>query len=180
MNRFYKHFSFPEKSCSFFTVVLVLELDTPVGGKTCSRRLQLPSSQLSLEPPESSSPIQSLSCAHVLAFQIAAVFNSNTYARLPQKAGPFLPLRALTLPTFLFMGVLYYWLSSVTPVKNLECCQTSLWGLGPGNRGFARSQSSVALKWSGCVHLGDAKTDLRSGSILERNWFLFYQALTKS
>lgn len=87
MNRFYKHFSFPEKSCSFFTVVLVLELDTPVGGKTCSRRLQLPSSQLSLEPPESSSPIQSLSCAHVLAFQTAEVFNSNTYARLPQKAG---------------------------------------------------------------------------------------------
>lgn len=36
MNRFYKLFPFPQRSCSFLTVVLVLGLQTPVGGKPCS------------------------------------------------------------------------------------------------------------------------------------------------
>lgn len=97
----------------------------------------------------------------------------------PKGLGPFCLLTALTFPTLLFGGVLYYWLSSVLLVRNLECCQMSLWGWGPGKSGVATSQNSMALKWSGCVDLGDVKTELGSVSILERNWVLFYHSTDK-
>lgn len=163
-------FSFPQGSCSFPPIVLLLELHTPVCEKPCLRKLQLLSWQLSLEPPESNFPPQCQSCACVLALGVAPVCNSTTYTDLPQRAG--LGLSAtygLDSSYASFGGALYYWLSSVMLVRNLECCQTSAWGLGHGNSGISRSQNSMVLKWFGCMDLGDAKTELGSGSILERN-----------
>lgn len=87
MNRFYKHFFLSTRVLLLPPIVLVLELHTPVCEKPCLRKLQLLSSQLSLEPPESNSPPQCQSCACVLAVGVAAVCNSTTYTDLPQRAG---------------------------------------------------------------------------------------------
>lgn len=150
-------FSFPQGSCSFLPVVLVPELHTPVCEKVYSRKLELLSWQLTLEPPESSFPPQCQSCACVPALWIAAVCNSTTYTNLSQRAGLGLSATCGLTSYASFGGVLYYWFSSVMLVRNLEYCQDlSVWGLGHGNSGISRSQNSMVLKWFGCMDLGDA------------------------
>lgn len=123
-------FSFPQGSCSFLPVVLVPELHTPVCEKLCWRKLQLLSWQLTLEPPESSSPPQCQSC--ILALWIAAVCNSTAYTNLPQRAGlgwAFLPLVALTSYAS-FGWVLYCWLSSLSEIGSVVrplCVRPRAW-----------------------------------------------------
>lgn len=112
-------FSFPQGSCSFLCVVLVPELHTPVCEKLCSRKLQLPSWQLTPEPPESSSPPQCQCCACVLALCTAAVCNSATYTNLSQRAG--LGLSATCGLYFLC----FFWGSVVLLIQQCNACQKS-------------------------------------------------------
>lgn len=112
-------FSFPQGSCSFFPTVLVPELHTPVCEKLCSRKLQLLSWLLTLEPPESSFPPWCQSCACVLALWIAAVCNSTTYTNLSQRAG--LGLSATCGLYFLC----FFWGSVVLLIQQCNACQKS-------------------------------------------------------
>lgn len=113
-------FSFPQGSFSFPLVVLVLELYTPVCERPCSRKLQLLSWQLSLEPPESSSPPQCQSCACVLALGVAAVCNSTTYTDLPQRAGLGLSATFGLDSSYAFFGG-----SVLLLIKQCNACQKS-------------------------------------------------------
>lgn len=169
-------FSFPQGSCSFLPVVLVPELHTPVCEKLCWRKLQLLSWQLTLEPPESSSPPQCQSCGCVLPLWRAAVYKSTAYTNLPLRAG--LGLSATCGLDFLC----FFWGSVVLLIKQCNACQKSgvlsdlsVWGLGHENSGISRSQNSMVLKWFGCMDLGDAKTEIESGSILERKSLVLSQ-----
>lgn len=122
--------------------MLVLELQAPVGGKPCSRRL--PSYHFSLEPPESYSPSQSQSCACVLALPIVQYLTAPLTLAFPKGLGrASLPGYSLDSSYPSFHG------SVVLLIKLCNACQKSgvLSGLSLRPRAWTLGLPEIRTVW---------------------------------